>query len=165
MNAPHNDGNAAPLLVFVCTGNICRSPMAEAIARAAARDAGVRIRVASSGTMGIVGAPAEEHAQEVLAEIGLSLRDHQAQQTKAADVREATLVVALTRSHRYWLLVHEPEAQHIVTFDELTGLGDVPDPYGASPDEYRAIRDMLVAGMPYVLAELKARHAASTKGA
>ena len=84
------DGRAAPLLLFVCTGNICRSPMAAAIARAAARDAGVRVRIDSSGTMGIVGAAAEETAQEALEEIGLALHDHRARQTTRDDVREAT---------------------------------------------------------------------------
>ncbi len=154
----------APLLLFVCSGNICRSPMAEAIAADAARRAGVRVRVQSTGTAADVGYPAEATALEALAEVGLALPGHVAKQTEHRHVREAALVVGATRSHRAILRRMHPErAAAIVSFDELTGLGDIPDPYGGTLADYRAVRDMLVAGMPHVLAALKATAAAKAK--
>ncbi len=135
--------------------------MAEVIAAHAAQAAGLDIRVASSGTMALVGYPAEETAEQVVAELGLALESHRARQTTRDQIREAVLVVAATRQHHAWLRLHEPRASHVASFDELTGLGDIPDPYGASPEEYRAVRDMLVAGMPRVLAALKARQRAN----
>lgn len=149
--------NNRPLLLFVCSGNICRSPIAEVIAAHAAQAAGLDIRVASSGTMALVGYPAEETARQVVAELGLALQSHRARQTTRHQLREAALVVAATRQHYAWLRLHDPGASHVVSFDELTGLGDIPDPYGAGPQEYRVVRDMLVAGMPRVLDALKAR--------
>lgn len=160
----HTDADG-PLLLFVCSGNICRSPMAAAIAQAAAHEAGMHIRVASSGTGALTGRPAEETAEAVLAEIGLTLDGHSARQATREDVHAAALVVAVTRAHDAWLRMHASEATHIVTFDELTGLGDIPDPYGQSLEEYREVRDALVAGMPRILAALKARQAASSKDA
>lgn len=139
--------------------------MAEAIAEAAAREAGLHIRVASSGTMALVDYPAEATAQQAMAEIGLSLDGHRARQATRTEVREAALVVAITRAHHSWLRAREREAAQVVSFDDLTGLGDIPDPYGASLEEYRAVRDTLVAGMPRVLAALKARQRTSAKDA
>lgn len=151
-----------PLLLFVCSGNICRSPMAAALAADAAAREGVDIRVASVGTMALIGEQAEPDAHRVVAELGLSLAPHRARQASRRKVLEATLVVAATRMHYAWLRAQAPEA-NIVTFDELTGLGDVPDPYGATLTEYRAVRDMLRAGMPSVLAALKASARARAK--
>jgi protein-tyrosine-phosphatase len=153
-----------PLLLFVCSGNICRSPMAEAIAADAARRTGVRIRVESTGTTALVGYPAEATALEALAELGLALPGHVAKQTEHRHVLDAALIVGATRSHRAILRrLHPERAAVIVSFDELTGLGDIPDPYGGSLAEYRTVRDMLVAGMPHVLAALKATTAAKAK--
>jgi protein-tyrosine-phosphatase len=164
MSESPRDPNAKrePLLLFVCSGNICRSPMAAALAADAAARDGFAIRVASVGTMALVGEGAEADAHRAVAEIGLSLAPHRARQAKREAILEAVLVVAATRMHRAWLRAKAPEA-NIVSFHELTGLGDVPDPYGASLDQYRAVRDLLRAGMPSVLAALKASARARAK--
>jgi protein-tyrosine phosphatase len=148
----------APLLLFVCSGNICRSPMAVAIAASAAERAGIALRAQSCGTMALVDDPAESVAHETVAELGLSLHAHRARQATAEMLRDAALVVGLTRLHRRQLAQFAPDlAERIVSFDELTGLGDIPDPYGSPPGFYRRVRDTLVEGMPAVLAEFKAR--------
>ncbi|HEY6357285.1 MAG TPA: hypothetical protein VIX35_03520 [Vicinamibacterales bacterium] len=144
-----------PLLLFVCSGNICRSPMAAVLAADAAARDGLDIRVASLGTMALVGERAEADAHRVITELGLSLAPHRARQANRKAVLEAALTVAATRMHRAWLRAQAPEA-NIASFDELTGLGDIPDPYGASLNEYRMVREMLRAGMPAVLTALKA---------
>jgi protein-tyrosine-phosphatase len=158
----NENDDTRPLLLFVCSGNICRSPMAAALAADAAEREGLDIRVASFGTMALVGDVVEAEAHRSLAEIGLSLAPHRTRQASREAVLEAVLIVAATREHRAWLRAKAPEA-NIVSFDELTGLGDIPDPYGGSPDEYRAVRDMLRAGMPSVLAALKASVRARAK--
>lgn len=154
--------NDHPLLLFVCSGNICRSPMAAALAAAAAAREGLLIRVASAGTMALIGDPAEPDAQRALAELGLSLAPHRARQASREDIEEAALAVAATRNHRAWLQAHAPDAR-VASFAELTGLGDIPDPYGGGLDDYRAVRDLLLAGMPAVLAALKASLRARAK--
>jgi protein-tyrosine-phosphatase len=151
-----------PLLLFVCSGNICRSPMAAALAADAAARDGFDIRVASLGTMALVGERAEADAHRAVAETGLSLAPHRARQATRKAVLEAALTVAATRMHRAWLRAQAPEA-NIMSFDELTGLGDIPDPYGASLNQYRAVREMLRAGMPAVLTALKASTRARAK--
>lgn len=151
-----------PLLLFVCSGNICRSPMAAVLAADAAAHEGLDIRVASAGTMALVGEMAQDDAHRALAEIGLSLSPHRARQATRESILEADLAVAATHNHRAWLRNQAPEAA-IASFHELTGLGDIPDPYGSSLDEYRAVRDMLRAGMPSVLAALKASSQAKAK--
>ncbi|MBV8366760.1 MAG: low molecular weight protein arginine phosphatase [Candidatus Eremiobacteraeota bacterium] len=148
--APH----APPLVLFVCSGNICRSPMAAALAVELARHGGLHIRAASAGTSALVGLPAESTAGEAVAEVGVGLREHIASQVSFELVRDASLVVALTRAHAAWLRARHPAATNIASFDELTGLGDVPDPYGSSLEDYRRVRDQLIAGMPRVLSAL-----------
>lgn len=146
-----------PLLLFVCSGNICRSPMAAAIAADLALRQHLPVRVASSGTMALTGDPVDTGAAMALREVGLALEDHRAAQVTKALTREATLIVGATREHARWLRTFDPAAaSKVASFDELTRLGDIPDPYGAGADEYRAVRQTLVAGMPHVLAALKA---------
>jgi protein-tyrosine-phosphatase len=154
--------SSRPLLLFVCSGNICRSPMAAALAADAAAREGLDIRVASVGTMALVGDVVEADAHRAVAEIGLSLAPHRARQASRDAVLEAVLVVAVTREHRAWLRAKAPEA-NIASFDEITGLGDIPDPYGSGLKEHRAVRDMLLAGMPSVLTALKASVRAKAK--
>jgi len=145
-----------PMLLFVCTGNICRSPMAAAIAADEAKRAHLELDVESAGTGAFGGDPATDRAREVLSSLGLSLDEHRSKPLAADAIERATLVVCATARHCASLLARFPSAAHkIRSFDELTGLGDIPDPIGADLEQYELVKDMLVRGVPRVLAALQ----------
>jgi protein-tyrosine phosphatase len=142
-------------LLFVCSGNICRSPLAQVMAHAALHDAEIDVLVESSGTAAIEGLSAEAGARRQAESIGLSLDAHRAQPVTREMIANATLVVCVTDRHRDYLHRFFPEAKaKILSFDDVTGMGDIPDPYGGSESDYRDVREQLAKGMPKIVAAL-----------
>ncbi len=85
---------------MVCTGNICRSPMAEVMLREELARRGCRdIEVASAGTWAGFGNPAQPEALEVLRDRGIEFDDHRSRPVDPAELAEADLVVAMTSVH------------------------------------------------------------------
>lgn len=134
-------------ILFVCTGNICRSPLAEAIARRILEERGVTdIAVASAGTAAYDGAPASEGSYLVALEHGLDLSGHQARELTAQLVEEADLVLAMSRGHqrRAESLGGEGKAMLLGEYAGMQGEeAEVPDPFGGDLEEYRATFDRL----------------------
>ena len=87
------------MILFVCTGNICRSPMAEGLLREILEAAGSELEVASAGTYGADAEPASAHAIRVLADRGVDIGTHHSQLLTSDLIDEADLLVAMTRSH------------------------------------------------------------------
>ena len=128
-------------IVFVCTGNTCRSPMAEAIARAEVERRGWSfVEVSSAGVDALDGAPAAAQAQQVAQEHGTALDLHRSRRADAALLEQADLVLAMGPSHLNLLRAHlPPERVHLLgRFAALPGdAAGVPDPFGGPIELYR----------------------------
>jgi len=138
------DRLASMLIVIVCTGNTCRSPMAEAILRnLVAEKLGCKpeeveqrgVIVASAGLSATPGGGAAPEAIEVMRQRGLDISRHESQPLSEKLVRHADLILALTGAHRQAIVRRWPDAApRAVTMrmDE----GDVDDPIGAPAEVY-----------------------------
>ncbi len=140
-------------VVFVCTGNICRSPIAEKVFVHELEQAGLAeaVHVSSAGTGNWhVGSPADERAAAVLRAGGYDVA-HIARQVDAEQLG-ADLIVALDRSHQRALrsLVPEPERVRLLrSFDPDARSGaEVPDPYYGDDDGFATVLEMIRAAMP-----------------
>ncbi len=95
-------------ILFVCSGNTCRSPMAEALLREKVGTGANRFQIISAGTSAGSGAPAAEEAVQALKEKGLDLSQHQSRPITQELLKEAELILTMTRSHKGTLLQMEP---------------------------------------------------------
>lgn len=122
-------------VLFVCTGNTCRSPMAEALFRLGSKSH----EAYSCGLATEHGHPASPYAIEAVAELGADLKAHCSRQASAQLVAEADLILTMTEGHKRWLRSHFPEAQErIYTLREYVDEeGEVADPFGGTAAVYR----------------------------
>lgn len=129
-------------VLFVCTGNLCRSPMAAAFLQARLdRDPARRgWRVLSAGTWAEEGLPASSGATRAMAERGLDLSGHRSRMVAADLLEQADLILGLTPHHVEALRLAFPNvAGRIALLAEMAGESyGVADPYGLSLTEYRA---------------------------
>ena len=129
-------------LLFVCTGNICRSPMAAALARAYATKRGWAVEVASAGVLDLKGRPAEPNAIRVMEEIGIDLRTHQARGVNEELVRWADYILAMELAHCTELRRRYPEIEdRVLLLGSFGGSLEIADPMGGWRWRFRRTRD------------------------
>ncbi len=126
-------------ILFVCTGNTCRSPMAEELLRRALESRGLagQVTVTSAGTGAWDGAPASEGAYLVGIEQGVDLSAHRARLLSRELVNSADLILVMSRHHAV-RVAELGGADRVHILGEFAGkAGEVTDPFGGELDDYR----------------------------
>ena len=140
-------------ILFVCTGNTCRSPMAVRLFERELSSSGSSFRVRSAGVSAVPGSPASSGAIDVMGEIGLDLSEHRTERVSGGVIDQSLLVVCMTRAHLAQLRRERPDAAdryyllgEFLNADEAGS--DVPDPAGMPLEDYRRVRGLLERAMP-----------------
>ncbi|WP_225992944.1 low molecular weight protein-tyrosine-phosphatase [Actinomadura rudentiformis] len=150
-------------ITFVCTGNICRSPMAESIFRHHVEEEGLDVEVDSSGTGGWhVGDDADHRTVRALQRAGYRSA-HAARQFEDSWFDTYDLIIALDEGHQRELRAMAPDAaardkiRLLREFDPVAGDDlDVPDPYYGGRSDFEHVRDLIEAAVPGLLDEARA---------
>ncbi len=138
-------------ILFVCSGNTCRSPLAEALARSILPvRAGFEVDVSSAGTSALDGSPASGFSLEVAQAHGLDLSGHRSHVITRQLIRDADLIVTMGVRHRDAIEALDPDAveyTYLLTNFSDHLHGEIPDPIGSGREVYErtylAIRDCI----------------------
>src|ERR1044072_6143598 len=143
-------------ILFVCTGNVCRSPMAEGIFRRAVQGRG-NYRVVSAGLGALEGQPPSPHAVNAVRELGIDISSQRNRMRTPELVAQADYIFGMTHSHVDTVMLLYPHAAEktflLREFDETldTFEKDISDPIGGSYEIYLNCRDQIEQGIVSIL--------------
>lgn len=150
-------------ILFVCTGNMCRSPFAEGYLRKVFQETGRRgIAVSSAGTLGLRYRPASRGIIEVAREHGIALEEHRTRPLNGGMLQKADLVVVMEEAHRHQIEEHWPGEAGKVRFLRQfeSPEGDAPprdlfDPMARPLEDYRVCADHMARCVRNLAAHLR----------
>ena len=147
-------------VLFVCLGNICRSPIAEGVFRARLTAMGLQgqVKVDSAGTSGFhAGSPPDVRSQRVCKENGINIGSQRSRKVSRGDFEAFDLVVAMDRTNERDLLQvsqGDGNLSRLLEFSD-TELTDVPDPYYGGASGFEKVLDLLEDGCASLLKHIK----------
>ncbi|MEQ9544761.1 MAG: low molecular weight protein-tyrosine-phosphatase [Marinobacter sp.] len=140
-------------ILVLCVGNICRSPVAEALLKANLPGKTIE----SAGLGALVGHEADPTAAELAREVGLDLTEHRAKQVTTEQLRRADLILVMSEGQRAQVRVQDPVAagKTMLLTHWLPGKPDIPDPYKKSREAFEHVHQMLQDSAQTWLPKLK----------
>ena len=153
-------------ILFVCLGNICRSPTAEGVFRALVEREGLSDQI-SADSAGVgswhIGNPPDRRATAAARGRGIDISSQRARQARAQDFHRYDYVIAMDSENHHALSALCPTGQtdRLYTFMQFAphlGSGDVPDPYYGGENGFEVVLDMIEAASTGLLADIRAKH-------
>ncbi len=162
--------SARNVITFVCTANVCRSPMAEGLLRHALQAEAEPLRSLKTMSAGIAaygGDPASANTLRVLESVGVDLRNHVSRPLTQELIDQSFAIFCMTSLHRVMLATQfNPSTRHIYLMREFLPANvekEISDPYGFNRDAYEACRDAMVEAFPSILAFLRREYPGKAK--
>lgn len=144
-------------VLFVCTANVCRSPMAERLFSEAVNRSNKILNVDSfsAGLSAMDGSKPSQNSIDVCEEMGIDITDHRSTGLTRTTLQEASAVFCMTESHRALINMYFelPEGYPIFLMCEFTEgeSKELPDPFGQDIDVYRQCRDRMIEALPSLI--------------
>jgi protein-tyrosine phosphatase len=153
-------------VLFVCMGNICRSPTAEGVFRQKVADAGLeqKIHIDSAGTIAYhVGHPPDQRAQKAALKRGIDLGPQRARKVSSSDFEQFDFVIAMDSDNHYELEAicpsgHEHKLHMLMKFAQNWSETEVPDPYYGGSHGFETVLDMVEDAAEGLLLHLQQQH-------
>ena len=141
-------------VLFVCTGNTCRSPMAAALFNKIATEKDLDVRIESAGIFAEEGAPASTEAIFVMKEYDIDLLGHHAQPINTELLEKSDVILTMTAAHK--MLLEQYAEGKVFTLSEYADLDDdIDDPFGGDVEEYKECADELYNTLLLVAEKMK----------
>lgn len=145
-------------ILFVCTGNTCRSPMAEGILRSLAKINDMKLEVKSAGTSAYDGEKVSKNSIEAMKKLGIDISEHKATQLHKDLGEESDLILTMSSSHKELILLKYPSSKNkLFTLNEYAYNveKDIEDPFGRDLTIYENTRDEIYQAIKKIVNSFK----------